>query len=238
MLKALNIHKSYRTKKVLTGISIFLDRSEIVGLLGANGAGKTTLFKIIAGFINMDEGEIYLDGKNIMGAPVWERAMMGITYLSQEPSVFRGMNVEDNIVSVLEYRGYSKREAKKRALHFLEIFGLRGKEKEYAWALSGGEKRRLEVARALSVNPSFILMDEPFTGIDPLMIQDLKEMIKIMNSKSVGVLISDHNVRDTLSICTRAYIINNGRIIAHGSPEEIVKNEEVKKYYLGEMFRL
>lgn len=238
MLESIDLEKSYRKKKVVNKVSLSVKRGEVVGLLGPNGAGKTTIFKIMVGFLKPDSGSILLDEKDITRKDVSQRAILGITYLSQESSVFRGMRVDDNIISVLELRGYRRADAIKKSWELIEDFGLRGKEKQYAWTLSGGEKRRLELARALSINPSYILLDEPFTGIDPIMISDFKDTVKFLAQKNVGILISDHNVRDTLSICTKAYIINNGEIIAEGEPEELVEMEEVKRNYLGEDFKL
>ena len=238
MLRAVNLKKNFGKKEAVKGVSIEVTLGEIVGLLGPNGAGKTTIFRMIAGFLEPDEGEILLDEREITRLPVHERALEGITYLPQEPSVFRGLTVEDNILAVLEHRGMDRKEAVKKTWELLEKFGLRGKEKQKAWTLSGGERRRLEVARALSISPKYILLDEPFTGIDPKMISELKDIISELARLKIGVVISDHNVRDTLSICDRAYIIAGGTIIAKGTPDELVKDERVREYYLGKEFEI
>ncbi len=238
MLEGIDLKKSFGRKVVVQDVNVRIPRGMVVGLLGPNGAGKTTTFRMIAGFLQPDTGTVLLDGKDITTREVHERALLGITYLSQEPSVFRGLSVEDNIIAVLEFHGYSRKDAVKKAWELLEQFGLRGKEKQKAWSLSGGERRRLEVARAIAIEPKYILMDEPFTGIDPIMVAELKTIIQQLAQMNIGVLISDHNVRDTLSICNKAYIIANGMIIAKGTCDELVNHPDVRRYYLGEDFEM
>jgi len=231
--------KVYKTRKVVNGIKISIDKGEIVGLLGANGAGKTTTFYMIVGFIRPDKGKVYLNGQEITNVPMYRRARMGIGYLSQEPSVFRKLTVLENLLLVLEFFPLTYKERKKRAYELLEEFNISYLADNKGYALSGGERRRVEIARTLAIEPSFILLDEPFTGIDPITITEIKEIIRYLrDEKSIGVLITDHNVRETLNITDRAYIMHEGNIIASGTPEEIANEEKVRKHFLGKDFVL
>ena len=223
---------------MVNGISLTIEDHSIVGLLGPNGAGKTTTFYMIAGMIAPDEGSIQLNGEDITPLPMYKRAIMGLVYLPQEYSVFRKLTVAQNIELVLEARGLSKQETKQRTAELLIDMGLSHLADQKAAYLSGGERRRLEVIRALAVEPEFILLDEPFAGVDPLSIVDLQEMVKGLKKMGIGIFISDHNVRETLTVCDRAYIVNNGSIVVEGTPEEILKSSVARKVYLGEDFSL
>jgi lipopolysaccharide export system ATP-binding protein len=237
-LEAKRLKKSYRKKKVVDDVSINVKKGEIVGLLGPNGAGKTTIFSLILGLIPQDSGQIFLDGENITGFPMFIRARKGLCLLPQEPSAFRKLSVEDNILSIMETirRVYLRGDGD--LTRILEEFGLKKVAKAKAYTLSGGERRKLEIARALITKPRFILLDEPFTGIDPLTILDLQAIILSLKDRGIGVLVTDHSVRETLKITDRAYIIDKGRILKAGTPEELVVSEEVRKSYLGEKFDL
>jgi len=237
-LKALNLTKSYNKKKVVDNVSVEVKRGEAVGLLGPNGAGKTTIFSIILGLIPRDGGQIFLNGEDISELPMYIRAQKGLSLLPQEPSSFRRLSVEDNLLSVMETLPgiYSGKNG--YLVRILKEFGLEKLTKAKAYTLSGGERRRLEIARALIAKPEFILLDEPFTGIDPLAVLDLQKIILTLREKGIGVLITDHSVRETLKIADRAYIINNGEILKEGTPQELVNSEEVKKNYLGQDFSL
>jgi lipopolysaccharide export system ATP-binding protein len=237
-LEAKKLKKSYRKKKVVDDVSINVKKGEIVGLLGPNGAGKTTIFSLILGLIPQDSGQIFLDGENITGFPMFIRARKGLCLLPQEPSAFRKLSVEDNILSIMETirRVYLRGDGD--LARILEEFGLKKVAKAKAYTLSGGERRKLEIARALITKPQFILLDEPFTGIDPLTILDLQAIILSLKDRGIGVLVTDHSVRETLKITDRAYIIDKGRILKAGTPEELVVSEEVRKSYLGEKFDL
>ncbi len=231
--------KVYKTRKVVNGIEISIDRGEIVGLLGANGAGKTTTFYMIVGFVRPDKGKVYLNGQDITLVPMYRRARMGIGYLSQEPSVFRKLTVFENLMLVLEFLPLTYKERKNKAYALLDEFSITHLANNKGYALSGGERRRVEIARTLAIDPSFILLDEPFTGIDPITITEIKEIIRYLRKeKNIGVLITDHNVRETLNITDRAYIMHDGNIIASGTPESIANEEKVKKYFLGKDFAL
>ena len=231
--------KVYKTRRVVNGIEIGIDKGEIVGLLGANGAGKTTTFYMIVGFIRPDKGKVYLNGQDITLVPMYRRARMGIGYLSQEPSVFRKLTVFENLMLVLEFLPLTYRERKNKAYALLDEFSISHLANNKGYALSGGERRRVEIARTLAIDPSFILLDEPFTGIDPITITEIKEIIRYLRKeKDIGVLITDHNVRETLNITDRAYIMHDGNIIASGTPEAIANEEKVKKYFLGKDFAL
>jgi lipopolysaccharide export system ATP-binding protein len=232
------LKKSYRGKTVVNGVDIRVDSGEIVGLLGPNGAGKTTTFYMIVGYIKPDGGSIFLDDREIGTLPMYERAKMGISYLPQEPSIFRKLTVRDNLTTVLEIKGFEKEEIEEMVNSILEEFRLTEIADRKGSLLSGGERRRTEIARAIALKPKFILLDEPFAGIDPIAILDLKALLGHLKQKGIGILITDHNVRDTLSITDRAYIINNGIILEEGRPEDLINNPEVKKAYLGEEFRL
>ena len=233
------ITKSYDGRKVVNGISFSVSSNEVVGLLGPNGAGKTTSFYICVGLIGPDSGGVYLNDTEITTEPVFKRAHMGIGYLPQEPSVFRKLNVEDNVMAVLETMHFPSEAARKERLEeLLAELGLTRLRDSMASALSGGERRRLEITRALARSPLFILLDEPFAGIDPLAIKDIQEIISSLRERGIGVLITDHNVRETLGICDRAYILVDGRILVDGNPDYIANSEEARRYYLGDDFSL
>jgi len=237
-LFAVNLGKRYGNRPVVRGVSLALQRGEVVGLLGPNGAGKTTCFYMITGLIAPNEGRISLDGRDITGLPMYRRARLGVGYLSQEPSVFRGLSVEDNLRAVLEVveKSRSHRESILDAL--LEEFSIAHIRKSRAVALSGGERRRVEIARALACNPQFIFLDEPFAGIDPIALNDIRGLVAHLKDRGIGVLITDHNVRETLDVIDRAYIIYDGRVLTEGEPSEIVDNAEVRRLYLGPSFSL
>ncbi len=232
------LKKTYRGKVAVKGVNLSVNSGEIVGLLGPNGAGKTTTFYMLVGMIKMDGGRIFFDEQEISGLPMYQRARLGISYLPQEPSVFRKLTVRENLMAVLEIRGYSGEEIAERVERLLDEFKLREFADRKGYMLSGGERRRTEIARTLATEPVFILFDEPFAGIDPIAILELKRILRYLKDKGIGVLITDHNVRDTLSITDRAYIINNGEILDEGTPERLVNNKEVRETYLGEEFAL
>ena len=233
------IGKSYKGRRVVNGVSLHVSQGEVVGLLGPNGAGKTTSFYMIVGLTPPDTGRIYLDGADITTVPMYLRARnYGISYLPQEPSVFRKLTVEENILAVLEAQPISWHERRERMERLIEQLGLGHIRKNRGYALSGGERRRVEIGRALCISPSFILLDEPFSGIDPIAVDDLQKIIFDLKSSGIGVLITDHNVRETLSVTNRAYIINEGKIFRTGSPEELGNDPEVRRVYLGESFSL
>ena len=236
MLKALQLSKKYRTKTVVHDVSLEVERGEVIGLLGPNGAGKTTTFYMIVGITPCTNGNLTLDGTDITHLPIHRRAQLGISYLPQEMSIFRKLNVEENIQAILELHKNGKiAERLEQLLKDLRIKHLR---KNSAGSLSGGERRRVEIARALANKPSFILLDEPFAGVDPIAVLDIKEIIRYLVKQKIGVIITDHNVRETLDICNRAYIVHEGTVLASGSPTEIIKNPSVRKVYLGDQFRL
>lgn len=237
-LEASGLSKTYKGKRAVNNLSLYVKTGEIVGLLGPNGAGKTTTFYMIIGIIRPDSGDIRLDGESIGPLPMYKRALKGISYLPQEASIFRKLSVRDNLRAVLEIWGYSQSEIEERVERLLNEFGLSHIADRPASSLSGGERRRTEIARAIATNPVFILFDEPFAGIDPIAIIELKRMLQYLRNKGLGVLITDHNVRDTLSITDRAYIISNGSVLDEGDPERLVSNPEVRKIYLGEEFSL
>jgi len=232
------LRKSYRGRKVVDGVSLSIAPGEIVGLLGPNGAGKTTCFYMMVGLVEPDGGRVLLGDEDITTWPMFRRARAGVAYLAQEPSAFRRLDVQDNIWMVLEALGTDAGEAQRRIDQLLEDFGLAALRHQRAETLSGGERRRLEVARSLAIDPTFILLDEPFAGIDPLAVIDLQRLISHLKSLGIGVLITDHNVRETLKITDRAYIIKDGKIFATGDPVELSDNEDVRRIYLGEDFRL
>jgi lipopolysaccharide export system ATP-binding protein len=233
------IGKSYRGRRVVTAVNLFVNQGEVVGLLGPNGAGKTTTFYMIVGLTPPDSGRVTIDSKDITATPMYLRARnFGISYLPQEPSVFRKLTVEENILAVLEAQPLSWHERRERMEKLIGQLGLGVIRKNRGYALSGGERRRVEIARALSIRPKFILLDEPFSGIDPIAVLDLQKIISDLKSSGIGVLITDHNVRETLSVTDRAYIINEGRIFRAGTPEQLGNDPEVKRVYLGESFSL
>ena len=238
-LAADEICKSYRGRRVVSGVSLSVRQGEVVGLLGPNGAGKTTSFYMIVGLIPPDTGRILIDEEEITDAPMYRRArQFGISYLPQEASVFRKLTVEENILAVLEAQPVSWHERRETMERLIDQLGLEHIRLNHGYALSGGERRRVEIARALSIKPKFILLDEPFSGIDPIAVIDLQKIISNMKSAGIGVLITDHNVRETLSVTDRAYIINDGKIFRHGTPEELGRDPEVRRVYLGESFSL
>ena len=238
ILKANNLIKSYSGKSVVNDVSLNLKQGEIVGLLGPNGAGKTTSFYMIVGLIKPNSGSIYLDDKEITSFPMYKRAQNGIGYLAQESSVFRKMSVEDNIHSVLEMTNLSKKEQIKKVESLLDEFGLQAIRKSRGDLLSGGERRRTELARALATNPSFILLDEPFAGVDPLAVEDIQKIVRDLTKRNIGILITDHNVQETLAITDRTYLMFEGSILKDGKPEELANDELVRKVYLGQNFEL
>ena len=238
LLEAKNLCKSYNNRMVVNGVNIEVKRGEIVGLLGPNGAGKTTTFYMIVGIIHSEKGEITFDNQDITRLPIHQRARFGIGYLAQESSVFKKLTVEENITAILETLPLSKKERKRRLINLLEELNIAHIAKSKAYTLSGGERRRLEITRALVTNPSFILLDEPFSGIDPIVVADAQEIIKGLKNKGLGVLLTDHNVRETLSITDRAYLIADGRILISGSAQDLVNNPKAREIYLGEKFRM
>jgi len=237
-LRIQNIKKSYKNKDVVKDISLEISSGEIIGLLGPNGAGKTTSFYMIVGLIQPEHGSILVDNTDITKKPIHVRSQLGLAYLPQEPSIFRKMNVEENIISILELRKLNKDDIKTKLNLLLTELGIEHIRKNSAISLSGGERRRVEIARCLATNPKFILLDEPFAGIDPIAVLDIQKIIKFLSSRSIGILITDHSVRETLGICNRAYIVNQGKIFTSGTPNEIVENENVKNIYLGQDFSL
>jgi len=233
-----NLRKSYKARTVVQDISLKIHSGEIVGLLGPNGAGKTTSFYMMVGLVPLDAGRILLNGKDLSRLPIHSRARMGLSYLPQEPSIFRKMTVTENIMAVLELQGLTEEEQEAQLEALLQELHIVHIRNSMAVSLSGGERRRVEIARCLATNPSFILLDEPFAGIDPIAVLDIQKIIRFLSSKNIGILITDHNVRETLGICDRAYIVNDGTVFASGSPDEIVKDEAVREVYLGRDFRL
>ena len=236
ILSAREISKSYRGRKVVNNISIEVNQGEIVGLLGPNGAGKTTSFYMIVGIIKPEQGDIFLDKEVISSFPMYQRAQKGIGYLAQEESVFRKLSVEDNILGVLEFSELSKNQQKEKAQQLMEEFGLINIRKNRGDLLSGGERRRTEIARALANNPNFLLLDEPFAGVDPIAVEDIQSIISVLKKKNIGILITDHNVQETLAITDRTYLMFEGKILKEGIPEDLAKDEIVRKVYLGKNF--
>lgn len=237
-LRIQNIKKSYKNKNVVQDISLEISSGEIIGLLGPNGAGKTTSFYMIVGLIQPEHGSILVDNTDITKKPIHVRSQLGLAYLPQEPSIFRKMNVEENIISILELRRLNKNDIKTKLDLLLNELGIEHIRKNTAISLSGGERRRVEIARCLATNPKFILLDEPFAGIDPIAVLDIQKIIRFLSSRGIGILITDHSVRETLGICNRAYIVNQGKIFTSGTPNEIVENDNVKNIYLGQDFSL
>jgi lipopolysaccharide export system ATP-binding protein len=238
VLRAEGLMKRYKKRTVVSDVSLAVESGEVVGLLGPNGAGKTTCFYMILGLIPIDAGSVTLDGQEVTHQPIYRRSRLGLSYLPQEASIFRRLTVAQNIQAVLELQGHSDEEVQTHLENLLDDLHIGHLRASPALSLSGGERRRVEIARALATNPRFILLDEPFAGVDPIAVIDIQQIIRFLKERSIGVLITDHNVRETLGICDHAYIINQGTVLAFGKPEEIIYNEAVRKVYLGENFRL
>jgi lipopolysaccharide export system ATP-binding protein len=237
-LRSERLRKRYKSRTVVQDVSLEVRSGEVVGLLGPNGAGKTTCFYMIVGLVPVDAGRIYLDESELTHLPIHRRARLGISYLPQENSVFRRLTVEENVQAILELQGVAGEAIETRLAELLKDLNIAHLRKHAAISLSGGERRRLEIARALATKPAFILLDEPFAGVDPIAVLDIQRIIRFLKERAIGVLITDHNVRETLGICDRAYIINEGAVLASGQPEEIVYNDSVRRVYLGENFRM
>ena len=239
ILTAENLAKSYKSRKVVSDVSLTVNSNEIVGLLGPNGAGKTTTFYMVVGLVRQDQGKIIIDGENISLLPMHNRAQRGIGYLPQEAYIFRRLTVYENLMAVLEIRkDLTSQQRREKADELIEEFNIGHIRDSLGQSLSGGERRRVEIARALAANPKFILLDEPFAGVDPISVSDIKKIITDLRNRGLGVLITDHNVRETLDVCERAYIVGEGKIIATGTPEQVMNDEHVKRIYLGEQFKL
>jgi lipopolysaccharide export system ATP-binding protein len=233
-----NLTKNYNKRAIVNNISMEINQGSIIGLLGPNGAGKTSCFYMILGLINCDSGSIWLNDIEITFLPIHKRAKLGIGYLPQEPSVFRKLSVQDNILAILEMTNISITEQQQKLQYFLEEFNLTHIKDNMGISLSGGERRRLEIARTLATNPQFILLDEPFAGVDPIAIAEIKKILLLLSKKNIGIIITDHNVRETLDICDQAYIMNNGKLIANGNINEVINNKEVQTVYLGQEFKV
>lgn len=238
LLRVSEISKSYKSRKVVDGVTFTVESGQVVGLLGPNGAGKTTSFYMVVGLVKPDAGDILLDGESITQEPMYRRARVGLSYLAQEPSIFRKLTVEENILVALEAQGYSDTRKTERLEELLRDFRIGHIRDSFGYSLSGGERRRVEIARALAGSPKFLLLDEPFAGIDPIAVADIQDIIRHLKSMGIGVLITDHNVRETLGICDQAYILKEGRIQVQGTANEIANSELAKKFYLGENFKL
>ena len=237
-LIARNLTKTYRNRRVVNGASLVVRRGEAVGLLGPNGAGKTTCFYMITGLVPVDQGTIHINGKDVTGLPMYRRARLGVGYLPQEASIFRGLTVEENIRAVLEVHDKDKKRREAKLNSLLEEFHIERLRKSMAISLSGGERRRLEIARALATDPAFMLLDEPFAGVDPISVADIQNLVRHLTARGIGVLITDHNVRETLGLIDRAYIIHAGEVLTHGRADDIVNNPDVRRLYLGDNFSL
>jgi lipopolysaccharide export system ATP-binding protein len=237
-LEAQHLSKSYRTRRVVQDVSIRVNEGEVVGLLGPNGAGKTTCFYMMVGLVHLDGGKIILDGQDLTRLPIHQRSRLGLSYLPQEASIFRRLTVEENIQAILELQSLPKDELEHQTTLLLDDLRIAHLRKHNASSLSGGERRRVEIARALASRPRFVLLDEPFAGVDPIAVIDIQHIIRFLKNRGIGILITDHNVRETLDICDRAYIINEGAVLADGIPADIIQNEAVRRVYLGEHFRL
>ena len=238
VLKAEGLMKRYRKRTVVSDVSLTVESGEVVGLLGPNGAGKTTCFYMILGLVPIDRGVVTLDGRDVTHLPIYRRSRLGLSYLPQEASIFRKLTVEQNIRAVLELQGYDEEDVQARLESLLDDLHVGHLRLSPAISLSGGERRRVEIARSLATSPRFILLDEPFAGVDPIAVLDIQQIIRFLKERGIGVLITDHNVRETLGICDHAYIINQGSVLAFGKPDEIIYNDDVRKVYLGENFRL
>lgn len=238
MLEAKGLSKAFKGRQVVDQVSLTLTQGKAVGLLGPNGAGKTTTFHMLVGLVRPDTGTVTLDGEELIHRPIYQRARLGLGYLPQEPSVFRKLTVEENLHLVLDNLKISRKEKRIRAEQVLTELGIRHLGQSRAFTLSGGERRRLEIARALILDPKFLLLDEPYAGIDPIAVQEIQKLIQGLKSRDIGIIITDHNVRETLSSCDEAYLIRDGKIWMHGTPKEIVENDAAKRFYLGEGFRL
>ncbi|MGL6064598.1 MAG: LPS export ABC transporter ATP-binding protein [Fusobacteriaceae bacterium] len=237
-LTAENLSKSYKNRKVVDNVSIEVAKGQIVGLLGPNGAGKTTTFYMITGIVKPDSGKVLCNEQDITDSPIYKRSNMGIGYLAQEPSIFRNLTVEENILAILEMKNYDKKTQEEKMENLLEEFKLLKVRKSLGFSLSGGERRRVEIARTIANNPDFILLDEPFAGVDPIAVEDIQQIILYLKKKGLGILITDHSVRETLSITDKAYIMAEGKVLIHGTPKEIGESELARKIYLGENFKL
>jgi lipopolysaccharide export system ATP-binding protein len=237
-LQAQEVTKSYTGRRVVDGVSLEVNGGEVVGLLGPNGAGKTTTFHMMVGLVHPDEGKVSLNGTDLTAMPIYQRARAGLSYLPQESSVFRRLTVEENLLAILETLGLSEEEQSDRSERLMRMLGVYELAKQKAVTLSGGERRRVEIARALVLSPFFILLDEPFTGIDPIAVAEIQKIVRKLTTSGIGVLITDHNVRETLGICDRAYIINEGKVLEEGNPQTIATSPKARRVYLGEGFRL
>ena len=237
LLEANQLRKSFADRLVVDGVSFHVERAEVVGLLGRNGAGKTTSFRMTIGMIDADAGTVHFDGKDISHLPMYRRARRGMGYLSQEPSIFGRMSCEENLLAILETQGLNRAQRKLRAAELLAEFGLAHKAKHAARTCSGGERRKLEIARSLVTNPRLVLLDEPFSGVDPIAVEDLQREIRSLADRGIAFLITDHNVQQTLRVCDRAYIIDSGRKFAEGTPRDLINDERVRRVYLGSLFR-
>jgi lipopolysaccharide export system ATP-binding protein len=237
-LRAQSLRKRYKSRTVVQDVSLEVSSGEVVGLLGPNGAGKTTCFYMIVGLVPLDAGAIHLDGAELTHLPIHRRARLGISYLPQENSVFRRLTVEENVQAILELQGLQPGDIEERLVELLKDLNIAHLRKHAAISLSGGERRRLEIARALGTRPAFILLDEPFAGVDPIAVLDIQRIIRFLKERGIGVLITDHNVRETLGICDRAYILNDGGVLAQGSPDQLLADPDVRRVYLGDAFRL
>ena len=236
-LKAVAVSKSYGGRRVVNGVGLEVTGGEVVGLLGPNGAGKTTTFHMMVGLVQPDEGKVLLNGDDLTGTPIYQRARSGISYLPQESSVFRRLTVEDNLLAILQTLNLNKEEQQDRSMALLKMLGITHLATHKAFTLSGGERRRVEIARALVLSPYFLLLDEPFTGIDPIAVGEIQKIIRRLITSGIGILITDHNVRETLGICDRAYVVNEGSILEEGTPEKIAASPKARKFYLGEGFK-
>ena len=237
-LETVEIAKSYRGRRVVNDVSLTVERGEIVGLLGPNGAGKTTSFYMVVGLISPDSGKVLLDGKDVTSVPMYQRANLGVSYLPQEASVFRKLSVEDNLMAILQTRRMSGRERREKMNRLIEEMGLETVRRSKGYVLSGGERRRVEIARSLAIDPSFLLLDEPFSGIDPIQVLELRRIILDLKNSGIGILVTDHNASETLGVTDRAYIINDGKIFRSGRPVDLAADPEVRRVYLGEGFQL